>query len=199
MRKCVFLIGMMLLVSMSAAAQDNSKFDVFGGYSYLMFRPDWSALPGAPSTINFNGGVGSISYNLNSWIGGVGEFGGYHAGTITSNGVAVSGASIGALSYLFGPKLFVRTRRFTPFAQALFGGIHASPSGLQSAEASQNSLAMAFGGGLDWNATHHIAVRIGQVEYLMTRFSTSTYGTIGYYGTGIQNNIRYSAGVVLRF
>jgi len=198
MRKFAGLMGLLLLASLSASAQDNSKVDVFGGYSYLMYRPDVST-PGAPSSVNFNGVVGSVAVNLNSWIGGVGEFAGYHAGTITANGAPIPGASINAMTYLFGPKIFKSTGKITPFAQALFGGVHDTPSGFGANELSQGAFAMALGGGLDWNAGHHFAVRLAQIEYLMTRFNNTTLGGIGAAGTGMQNSFRYSAGVVFRF
>jgi hypothetical protein len=184
------------LVSLSASAQDNSKVDLFGGYSYLMFRPNAT---GVASKINFNGGIGSLSYNLNDWLAGVAEFGGYHAGTINSNtGVPFAGASVNALSYLFGPKIYMSKGKITPFAQVLFGGVHAMPSGFGSTAVNQNAFGLALGGGLDWNASPHFAVRLGQIEYLMTRFSNVNNG-IGTGGTGTQNNFRYSAGVVFKF
>jgi len=198
MRKFAGLMGLLLLASWSASAQDSSKVDVFGGYSYLMYRPDVST-PGAPSSVNFNGVVGSVAVNLNSWIGGASEFAWYHASTITAGGVAIPGATINMETYLFGPKIFKSTGKFTPFAQALFGGVHETPSGFGANEVNQGAFAMELGGGLDWNAGHHLAVRLGQIEYLMTRFNNTTIGGIGAAGTGMQNNFRYSAGVVFRF
>ena len=53
---------------------------------------------------------------------------------------------------------------------------------------SENAFAMALGGGLDYNATSHIGIRLVQAEYLMTRFASET-----------QNNARISAGVVFRW
>jgi hypothetical protein len=47
---------------------------------------------------------------------------------------------------------------------------------------------MTVGGGLDWNATEHIGVRLIQAEYLLTDFVSTR-----------QNNARISAGVVFRF
>jgi len=193
-------MGLLFLVSVSASAQDNPKVDIFGGYSYLRYSPN--AGTGAPSSVNFNGGVGSISYNLNNWIGGVAEVAGYHAGTINVNGTAVPGASANAVTYLFGPKIYVTKGKLTPFGQVLFGGVHGSLTesvSNVSATVSDNAFATAFGGGLDYNATRHISVRLGQIEYLMTRFSNTTGNGIGSGGTGTQNNLRYSAGVVFRF
>jgi hypothetical protein len=53
---------------------------------------------------------------------------------------------------------------------------------------------MTTGGGLDWNATPHIGVRLVQAEYLMTRFSG-----LGNNGSDTQNHFRYEAGVVFRW
>ncbi|MGD0955489.1 MAG: hypothetical protein ABR953_01490 [Candidatus Acidiferrales bacterium] len=50
---------------------------------------------------------------------------------------------------------------------------------------------MALGGGLDWNATEHIGVRLIQAEYLLTTFNDGVNNR--------QNNARVSAGVVFRF
>jgi hypothetical protein len=47
---------------------------------------------------------------------------------------------------------------------------------------------LAAGGGLDWNATTHIGIRVIQAEYVMTRFGGDT-----------QNNARISTGVVFRW
>jgi outer membrane protein OmpA-like peptidoglycan-associated protein len=52
---------------------------------------------------------------------------------------------------------------------------------------------MTAGGGLDVRVHHRLAIRIIQAEYLMTRFENLTTGT-----NALQNNIRLSAGIVLR-
>ena len=58
---------------------------------------------------------------------------------------------------------------------------------------SHNSFAMFSPGiGLDWNVRRHIAIRLGQADYLLTRIPAST-SQVNW------NNFRYSAGVVLRF
>jgi hypothetical protein len=199
MRKFVSFVGLLLLVglvSVSASAQDNSKIDLFGGYSYLMFRPNST---GVASKINFNGGVGSVAFNLNDWLAGVAEFGGYHAGTIkNAAGVTQTGVTANAVTYLFGPKIYKSMGKITPFGQVLFGGAHGSATS-SSVTVSQNGFAMALGGGLDWNASPHFAVRLGQVEYLLSRFNNNVSNGVGSGGTGTQNNFRYSGGVVFKF
>ena len=196
MRRFACLVGLLVLATVSAAAQDNSKVDIFGGYMYLRFSPNISG--SGISSVNFNGGVGSVSYNPSKWIGIVGEIAGYHAGTIKSNGVAMPDTTSNAVTYLFGPKIFKSVGKLTPFAQVLFGGVHVSVSTPPPTPESENGFAMALGGGLDWNASHHIGVRLGQIEYAMTRFPNTANGFLSG-TTGTQNNFRYAAGVVFRF
>ncbi len=77
MKKFACLMGLLLLVSVTAKAQEGSKVEAFGGYSYLRFSPG----SGDPS-INFNGGIGSVAYNLTNMFSVVGEFEAYHAGDV---------------------------------------------------------------------------------------------------------------------
>jgi len=190
--KWVLACSAVLLLAGAAAAQDEApKVEAFGGYSYLRVNPGF----GAPG-LNFNGGSGSIAYNFTPWLGGVADFGGYHWSNFGEDATAVS--------YLFGPKVAFRTGPVTPFAQVLFGGARLSGSGgacgtgvagrvrsqqiVTCGSGSDNAFAMTVGGGLDWNATAHIGIRLIQGEYLMTRFLSET-----------QNNARISTGVVFRW
>ena len=177
MKRLVCLMSLVLAVSLSVAAQDAPKAEVFGGYSYLRANPGL----GAPG-FNLNGGSGSISYNLSSAIGIVADFGGYHASNIYGSGVSGN-----IFSYTFGPKFVYRSGKVEPFAQALFGGARASGGGTNN-----NAFAMALGGGVDVKATEHVAIRLIQAEYVMTRFNIVGVATD-------QNNARISAGIVFRF
>lgn len=181
--------AMGFLLAGVASAQDQApKAEVFAGYSYVRVNPGF----GAPG-VNFNGGSASISYNPNAWLGLVADFGGYHGSEL--------GVDADVYSYLFGPKLALRRGAFTPYVQTLFGGAHGTagagcpvftartrPQGRIICGGSDNAFAMTVGGGLDWNATEHIGIRVIQAEYFMTRFLSDT-----------QNNARISTGVVFRW
>ena len=52
---------------------------------------------------------------------------------------------------------------------------------------------MTLGGGVDVKASEHVAIRLGQVEYLMTRFKETSASR------QTQNNLRFSTGIVYRF
>jgi outer membrane immunogenic protein len=179
MKRWALLCGVTLMFAGIASAQENPRVEVFGGYSYV--HVDQS---GTGATANLNGGSASVSYNPSNWLGIVADLGGYHGGTSGING--------DVYTYLFGPKVTYRTGKFTPFVQALFGGAHITAGNkLGSSLGSEDAFATALGGGLDWNATRHIGIRLVQAEYLLTEFPDGVNGK--------QNNARISAGVVLRF
>lgn len=192
MKRWAMLCGAMLLFAGIASAQESPKVEVFGGYSYVRANA-------LDTSFNFNGGGGSLSYNPNSWLGLVADFGGNHW--------SGSGADLNVITYLFGPKVAFRHGAVTPFVQTLYGGAHASgsligtcgaarirPQAICTTSGSENGFAMTMGGGLDWNATPHIGVRLAQAEYLMTRFSG-----LGSSSSDTQNSFRYEAGVVFRW
>jgi len=198
MKRLVLLCGAMLLFAGIASAQD--KVEVFGGYSYLRFNPG-----NGVNAANFNGGSGSIAYNVLPWVGVVADIGGYHWGGSSSEDI--TGGT--AVSYLFGPKASYHAGPIVPFVQALFGGVHGSLSGTkcvsegsrvrpegcttESGTVSDDVFGMALGGGVDWNATPHIGVRLVQAEYVLTKFNANFAGSTS------QNNVRVSAGVTFRW
>jgi len=198
MKRLALLCGVMLLFAGAAAAQDDSKVTLFGGYSYV--RADESLL-GTNGSSNFNGGSGSIAYKVFPMVSLVADFGGYH----WSGSGDISGSDATAVSYMFGPKLSTHVGPVEPFVQTLFGGTHVSGSFFcsdccdttrvhreggtcEEGSGSDNAFSMTVGGGVDWNVTPHIGVRLIQAEYYMTRFFSET-----------QNNLRISAGVTFRF
>ncbi len=176
------------------------RVELFLGYSYVRAVPTLAA---GNRLMWMNGGSTSIAFNVNRYLGLVADFGAYtnsqmrFTGAYTST-VNVNNANVGALSYLFGPRVSFRHDRITPFAQVLFGGVHANQVTLNACTFSctllpaQDAFAMTAGGGLDLRVHHHFAIRIVQAEYLMTRFPSYTTGT-----TATQNDMRLSAGIVL--
>lgn len=176
MRNLVWLYCLTIAFAVSGSAQDYPKIEVFGGYSYVH-----SSFAG--TGLNFNGGSGSIAANVTGVFGLVGDFGVYHNNT--------SGVSTNNFTYLFGPKFAYRgNERITPYFHVLLGGVHASSS-FGTASDSSNAFAMALGGGLDAKVAPHIAIRVAQVDYLLTKLPDDKDDR--------QNNVRVSAGIVFRW
>ena len=182
MKRWVLLFAASLCLSAvaSAQAEDNPKLEGFIGYSYYHFEDPGDNIGDLPIRANMNGGSASVSFNPIKYLGVVADFGGYAA----SNSSELGGGSI--YTYLFGPKVAIRMGRFTPFAQFLGGGARFDVGG-----GTNTSGAWAGGVGLDANLTRHLGVRLFQLEYLRTYFTDGIHDQ--------QNNVRASAGVVVRF
>ena len=182
MRRLLILCGFMLFVAGSALAQDQPKGEVAGNYTYIHLDT------GGGGNLDCHGGGGSVAGNLNHYFGVVGEFSGCKVTGLPSG----SGVTANAFSYLFGPRLTYRSGgRFEPFGEALFGGARTSFSG-GGATITDNAFAMAIGGGVDYKMTRNVAIRLGQFDYLYTKFDNGP-------GYTHQNNFRIQAGVVFRF
>jgi Outer membrane protein beta-barrel domain len=174
-----------------ASAQDTPKVDIFGGYSYVHANIVVSG-----TSINLNGGSGSLAYNFNDWLGVVGDVGFYHQGSITANDLSLT-----VSTYQVGPRVSLRRHHhLIPFGQVLVGAGHAGgtlyTSSLGAGLAplgTSNGFVLTAGGGVDWKLNHTIGIRLLQAEYLYSRFDNgATHGNQ-------QNNLRLSAGIVLSF
>lgn len=181
--------------STSMRGQDTPGGELFFGYSYFRFRPDTRVgSVTVDETFNFiKGGEASLTGNLNNWFGLTADFGGYDLNN-------VGGVEGRLYTFLFGPTFSMRHRKFTPFAHTLVGGARVTSSlavGVVPDQVffnrsfHQNSFAAAAGGGLDWNAGRHVAIRLFQADYVLTKFSDNNNDR--------QNNLRISGGVVFRF
>ncbi|MGC0771673.1 MAG: Ig-like domain-containing protein [Candidatus Acidiferrum sp.] len=160
------------------------RYEVAVMFDYVNFNPG-----GGFSSFNNYGGSGSFTWNASRWVGLTEELGGL---TYRRN---VNGFSIGGdqATLLFGPRLNLRRfDYFVPYAEFLLGSAHASRP--MTGNSSQNSFAMAAGGGVDVVLTKNIAWRIAQIEYLMTDYSGASLG-----GNARQDNLRLGTGIVFRF
>jgi Outer membrane protein beta-barrel domain len=169
--------------ALPAKAQDvTPRFEAYGGYDYMRDNAtnDITQMPPSQS-VNGNGGSGQLEFNATRWLGVVGDLGGY---AVARNGFATTHQ----ISYLFGPRVNLRSGRITPFAQVLLGAMWASDAIVLG---SKTAFATTAGGGIDVTVSRHFAVRPVQAEYVLTKFPDGADNR--------QNNFRYSAGVVFRF
>jgi len=81
LRKLLPVLGLLLLASLSAQAQD--KVEVFGGYSYMYLHNSPSA--------NLNGWEIAGQYKFTDWLGGVADFDGHYG---SSNFAAFPGVAV---------------------------------------------------------------------------------------------------------
>jgi hypothetical protein len=213
LRRVVLAIAPLLFVTATAAmAQSDEKFDVYGDYSYIQFNPSLTGLQSRA----FNGGGGGVQYNFLHFLGIKADFQGYgstswtvnYAGpVVTPHGTIPAGSytSTGNMfTYLFGPVVRVPLHRFTVFGNVLFGQSNTngyanlvqainSGGGSLQATGTQHPFTMDVGGGLDLNINKTIALRLGEIDYMLTRYTNPITSTNN------QNNFRYVGGIVFKF
>lgn len=203
------LFGTILLACVSAWAQ---RADVFGEYSYLHFSPTIGGL----SSRSFNGGGGGADLYFLKIFGVKADFMGYASTTFTKTyltpvvipgrGTIPAGtytAQSNMFTYLFGPVLRIPLPVVKPFGEVLFGGSYTDAyvnltkqiesNGGTISTPSQHPFTMAVGGGVDLSVSHRVAIRLGEFDYVLTRYSNPLTST------GNQNNFRYTGGIILKF
>ena len=181
-----------------ASSQEHLK--LFVGYSYL--RPSLTynqastcplGCPAVPSSVtrhpSLNGYEVSATYKFLPFVGVTADFSG-HYGTVTGS------SSAHVQTFLFGPELAFPAK-VSPFVHALVGAAHqavgagaSTSSGMpvNVFSSSDHAFATALGGGIDLHIAPFLSFRAIQLDYLVTRFHSST-----------QNQPRVSTGLVLRF
>jgi hypothetical protein len=214
-------------MSLFVSAQEISKLEVFAGYELFRVSPSSRAnvFVSPINVFSTNGGIGSVQYNVNSYLGLVGEFGLTRSGTFPLGASSVS-ADQTQFSYLFGPRMFVHaTSRVVPFMEFVAGGVHNSrnydvpnsridsaavlPSGVSANtgatstrfHATQNALAAAIGFGVNIEINRKLSVRPFEFDYVGTHLGRLSIPGVpaGINDSVWQINHQYSAGVNFRF
>jgi hypothetical protein len=227
MRQLLLVLSLVLLLVSVSQARDFSTVEVFGGYSFLHSNTDNSRINAhfpigfvgsstyltSDGTANLNGWEGSISFNLNKWLGIVSDFSGHYgsmrfdeyqqlivyppqAPSLTRKALP----RFSSHSFLFGPQLKCRKyKRIVPFAHVLFGvnreaanisslsmgGSGIAPWLWEYYDRNETSFALAAGGGLDIKIGKRIAVRAFQADYLLNHRNDDRH-----------NNVRAAAGLL---
>jgi outer membrane protein OmpA-like peptidoglycan-associated protein/opacity protein-like surface antigen len=190
------VLAVLCALGTSAAAQDRPapKWELYGGYSFLYPNSDVHAmLPGgllpvtSPLESNPRGLGGSVTYDFNRWFGLTLD-GSTHWGS-DETGLAMRIDDTGFSNLSFGPKLTFRGRHVAPFLEALAGDHQLAPDALHDI----NKLGFMFGGGLDFELSKHVALRLPRVDYVMSSYRYGPAATTG--STDLQA-IRGQAGLV---
>lgn len=193
------LLAAILVYGTSLVAQD--RLEVSAEYSYLRFSPTITGL----SSRNFNGGGIGVQLNFLKILGIKAEGMGYGNSTFsrTIDGVTYD-ATANMYTYMAGPVIRIPIWRVKPFGEVLLGASHTNGyvnlhnaivagGGVIPSTATQNPFTMAAGGGVDITISHHIAIRPGEFNYVLSRYSNPLTSTNN------QNNFRYCAGLIFKF
>jgi len=173
--------------SLAGKTQSNvALLELAFAYSYLRSN----ANPGQCGCFNLNGGNAEAAVHLYRGLSAVADFAGENTASVNNGGRGLS-----LISFTAGPRFsFSFLRRFSPFAQGLFGAAHGFNSYFPVTAGSTGAatgFAMIAGGGFDVRIARHVAIRPIEADYFLTQLPNGI--------NGAQNNLRLSAGIVLRF
>jgi opacity protein-like surface antigen len=188
-RFCCICLVILLGVTANAQSRDTPAVEIYGGYANL-------------SENSMHGWNASVAINANPWFAVVADFGGHRKNRRTDVifGSVESKSRIN--TFLFGPRISLRKNQaVTPFAHLLVGVARSKASaniaGIPFPDVAfsdtQNSFALAAGGGLDVRLNDRFALRLMQIEYLQTRFSEARFLDQR------QHQARVSGGLIIKF
>jgi hypothetical protein len=157
--------------------QNVPRMEAFGGFSFLN-----AGTNGLANRQNVAGFEGSVAVHVNRWLAGEGSIGGYYK-TIQITNVGTFGFH--DYTMMGGPRFNIGKA----FFHGLVGIDHLTGSAnfyQVGASSSDNALAGAFGGGVQWNVSRQFAVRTS-ADYLLSRLGGLT-----------QSNFRVTMGIVFQ-
>jgi hypothetical protein len=135
---------------------------------------------------------GSIQVDGQFWhgLGAEADISGFHAQNANNAGVGLD-----MVTTTFGPcyRWSPSHRRYSFLGHALVGEVNGFNSvfpGAAAASSSANGLALQLGGGMDLSIKHRLLIRVFDASWLRTELPNAD--------TNVQNNVRLSAGVVVR-
>jgi outer membrane immunogenic protein len=160
------------------AQQEVTKTETSAGISYVRSN----TADGMCQCFSLVGASSTFVWNASERYSGVVD-----VGYQRSTNINATGNSLGLMTYMAGPRISFRGRKYTLFGQALAGGVRANSSGLYN---NASGFAGSAGGGLDFQLTQRLSWRILQADYLLTRVPNGS--------NNVQNNIRFTTGIVLR-
>ena len=149
--------------------------------------------PGGCTCFNLNGVSATYTWSVKpDHFALAGDVTIVHTGSIGAPGESLTLSTFTAGVRYLPP---VHNARLKPFGQVLVGLVHSSGTVVEGSNPGSANAGAAFasniGGGLDVKANRHFAIRLIEADYLLTTVDNSSNNR--------QNNLRISAGVVMRF
>jgi outer membrane protein with beta-barrel domain len=191
MQKLFLIVALTLALPVIAQAQEGSRVEVFGGYSYM--RLEDSNIDGQDRDLNGYNISGAITIFKKS-IALKGDVSG-HFGDLLTN--VTPRTDLGQTLFLFGPQFRLRNKSLIqPFAHALFGVARVKlENDAVPGDITDTGFAFALGGGVDVKGLgSKVAVRLIQADYVRTKLDLLNSGD-----STSSSNFRISTGIVLRF
>jgi opacity protein-like surface antigen len=211
MKKVSLAFATLLLLPLTTVAQTAPRAEVFGGYG---FARTGGIRDSQNRDKNLNGWATSVVFSPLDWFGIEGAISGHYGrgeSAVTLPpipGIPVptftTRTSASLYTFTAGPRFSARSDRVTGYGHVLAGAARyrqdldfsvsyiPEPDPLISATFKQTRFAAIFGGGIDVKVTDRVAVRVVEVDYLLTRFEEPDTSRV-------QSGLRLSTGIVFSF
>jgi opacity protein-like surface antigen len=216
MRKVLLLTALIAIQASISYAQDKSRPELFGGYSFENIDSGIKsrdfAGTGIPTTtlenrFKLNGFNISGTGYLTKRLGLTGDFSAGFQTRTDDFGVAQARSRLTLYNFTGGPQVkFFSAGRATPFAHALFGvsrrrlkeeATGEGMTSITSAIDSTTNLTMNLGGGLDVRLNDRFDFRLVQVDYNPVFLKNRTIARVNFPGR-TANGLRISVGLVIK-
>lgn len=197
-RLSLLVLGLMLAGTFAMAQLEPPQIvapnnEIYLGYAYQHADTDGSNVVDGSQIVNVK------SANLNGFDFQFSHYLKNHKfgytldlGRSSNNRVDATGIKVARATYMAGPTYRLPSMGFvTMNVHALAGVDHEKftlPMGATHLEVTDNGLAIAGGVTVDGNLSKHLAIRLGQLDFLYT----------GHYSKN-QASLRYTGGIVVRF
>jgi len=224
-RKCLLLICVFMISTISAFAQSERRPEVFLGYSNLQAKglPDTNTLTGIFGSSFFNDrttmhGFGTeVSGFLSDNFGVTGSFSFNENNQSNNFFIGTDSLKTDIFYFMGGPTVRIgHSSRLEPFARFMAGGAHTRFGVTAQANVpflgnvsntfstGTTDFAMAAGGGLDWRVNDRLKVRLFQVDYAPIFLSNQSISTLTQAGAILpftlngqrMDNVRFGFGIV---
>jgi hypothetical protein len=220
----VLSMAALMFALSSVYAQDDYKWEGFGGYSYMNLNRGVdpsevnSEVPNFPANrVNAHGFNGSFTWNFHRYIGAKFDMTLESHGEDFASPLQINPPPANPVSatlktsqdigeYLFGVQVKDNkkdSQHFKPWGHVLMGFAHqtikleeTAPSSLSIIDYGKSDFAMKFGGGLDWRIHKNFDVRLIQFDWNpIFRGDIVVGGRIGTIKSALQNNYLFTWGV----
>jgi opacity protein-like surface antigen len=206
----MLLVSVFSFAALSAMAQnDRTKFELYGGYSYLSTETGLDGIdPAFNNRIGAHGFEGAVTVNVHRYVGIKGDITFNSHSKDFVDGLDHAHAQLQTTEFMGGLQFKdnqLGGSRFRPFAHVLAGVSHQNVSGNAfvtppptafAFDQSTNNFAMAFGGGVDVRANDHFSIRLFQIDYNPVFYGGGNFGTFTV-DSRAQHNIRLGVGIVI--
>jgi outer membrane immunogenic protein len=183
----IFALLFVAIAPVKLLAQGQPSQEIALDYTYL----HTNAPPGGCGCFSMSGGGGSYAYHYGPQFALLVDVEVVHASKVDAGGDDLT-----LTSFLAGPRFYYRrpAARWVPYGQALLGVVRGT-GGLAAANSNGAASSAVFGstlgGGVEYNISRTLTLRVVEVDYFVTTFDNRVNGR--------QNNLRVTAGAAYHF